>query len=251
MELVRSFAPPTFPHLRSATHLVHADLLLIYGNSIIPDELANTALALWHQGFAKHIGITGGAQAEFDHFHESSYIRRCLLKGGVPDEAMTCDGKSTNTRENIIFLQQQLQEEGRFEGIDSIIGIGHGIAGTRFLMTLAANWEKDVLPMHVPVMPRNLTIMQALEDPAFYERAIVEAAKLPEYLARGHIAPVNLAGINAQVLERIAENAAYLEACDRTGKALTPQERQQLTTHRLLYAQSPQPHAHLRSIRAP
>ena len=243
MEIAHPFQSAAFPHLRAATHLVQADLIFVFGNSIIPDELAKAALELWHCGLGKHIVVTGGAIAEFNNFHEAAYLRKALMKGGVPAASITFEGRSTNTLENVIYAQHQLKAEGRYDQISSVIGIGHAVAGTRFTMTLAANWEKpDMLWMHVPVTPQNKPIDYVLRDDAFRARAAVEAAKLPMYVARGHIALVDVAEMNRLVLARIKDNHEALQACEHDGNALTPEQRQSLTTYRLLYANtSPQP----------
>lgn len=236
--LVRAFSQPSLPHLHAATHLVRADLLLVFGNCIIPDELADTALHLWHGGFADHIAVAGGAQPEFDHFQEAIYIRHCLMKGGVPADAITIEDQSTNTLENARFTRKVLEANGRFDQIGSVIGVGHAVAGTRFAMTLAANWDKpDLLLMHVPVMPKGLELAQILDYPAFHERALAEAAKIPTYTARGHIAPIDVEATNIRVAERIAANLAHVQACESAGKPLTPQQRQHLTTYRYLHDQ--------------
>lgn len=68
------------------------------------------ALALYRQGLAPKVAVTGG-RAPGDRYSEGEVGCRYLVQRRVPRAALLCEGESQNTYENLLFLRPYL--EGR------------------------------------------------------------------------------------------------------------------------------------------
>ncbi len=219
-----------FPHLRAATHLMSADLIIVFGNPDIPDDLAYTAASLWHDNMGQGIAITGGVPTAKTSLPEAAYIKSRLIDLGVPEHAITTESNSTNTLENVRFLSDQLAGEGRLDSVQSIIGVGHAIAGQRFLMTLAANWPDadDKVLMHIPVAPQCATLREAFRHADFRADAGREAVKFEPYIARGHIKPIDIDHLNARIAATLSARAEFVATCAAAGNQLPEAEQSRL-----------------------
>lgn len=76
-----------------------ADVILIPGSSELC--LAETASNLYNKGFSEMIVISGGKNKKLpENDTEASYLKRYMVKQGIPENDIVVDVFATNTQEN-------------------------------------------------------------------------------------------------------------------------------------------------------
>ena len=119
--------------------LVKSDCILTLGSH--DTRVAEYAAQLYHQGwapvliFAGGLGrLTEGAWTE----PEADLFAKIAVEKGVPKEAILIENRSTNTGENIQFVQQLLREKGLDP--QTFIVVQKPYMERRSLATFAKNW---------------------------------------------------------------------------------------------------------------
>lgn len=93
--------------------LVPSDCILTLGSH--DTRVAHRAAELYHQGWAPLLIFSGGLGRLTEGMwteSEAARFARIAVEAGVPPEAILLEDKSTNTGENIQFVQQLLQHKG-------------------------------------------------------------------------------------------------------------------------------------------
>jgi uncharacterized SAM-binding protein YcdF (DUF218 family) len=70
------------------------------------------AVALWHQGMAPRVILTGGVGTG-DTISEAAVARRYVLRRGVPDTAILMEGQGRTTSESLQGVAELMQGRGR------------------------------------------------------------------------------------------------------------------------------------------
>ena len=105
-------------HGRRARTVGSYDAIVVAGCRVMPDGQPSPALArrtrhavaLWQQGLAPRLVLTGGVGTHPPSEAEAAAdLARSL---GVPDEALWVEGRSTSTDENARFAAQELTDAG-------------------------------------------------------------------------------------------------------------------------------------------
>ena len=135
-----------------------ADCIVGFGN--FNTNIARRAAQLYLEGIAPKILFTGGLGRNTEGlFPEPEAVRfaRVAMACGVPAEDILIEDKSTNTKENIEFTRQLLQERG--------IPTGH------------------ILGVHQPFMERRIVAAMGVYWPDLNFSVTSPQVTIPEYLA--------------------------------------------------------------------
>mgnify|MGYP001183628641 CR=1 FL=1 len=168
------------------TDLVPADLLFVFGTRENAGLRAEKACALWREGLWR-IAIVSGGVTPGSTRSECEIIKRAMVAGGVPAEAILEEHRATNTGENVIFSLLVIDATLGLRNVRSVICLGNSWTARRYAMTLHRNWP-EVTKMLVTIdsfaTPRELWHT----DPEFRRRVLREWDKIAPYMARGFIA---------------------------------------------------------------
>ena len=174
--------------LMPKTEIKPADLLIVFGTTYGIDLFVKNIVDLYKNGFLKkYIICTGGNKCIYNGRDEleSVLIKNLLVKNDIPESMILVENKSKNTGENLQFSIPILQQAfGEIENIKSIIGVGKIHATLRFLMTMCKYFPKQEKMFYpINVFGEN--------DKLLEEKLAIEAEKIPEYLQKGFIAPLD------------------------------------------------------------
>jgi uncharacterized SAM-binding protein YcdF (DUF218 family) len=178
------------------TKLHKADLGFIFGNRSFSNELVTASAQYYHKGYFPKIIVTGGV-TNIQGDLESYYIKKQLIKHGVPENKIIIEDKSTNTQENIEFAQQVLHARGEMP-ISSIIGFGQLYAARRYMMTLQRRWP-EVLPMFVSVNAFNVDKDNWHKNDQLKNYVLKEWNKIDKYKDLDFIKEIDIDNINQRV----------------------------------------------------
>ena len=136
-----------------------ADCIVGFGN--FNTNIARRAAELYHQGYAPRILFTGGLGRNTEGLlpePEAVRFARVAMECGVPECDIILEDKSTNTKENIDFTRNKLEELGL--PCRRILGVHQPFMERRITAAMGVYWPE--LDFHV-TSPQ-VTIPQYLED---------------------------------------------------------------------------------------
>ena len=136
-----------------------ADVIVGFGN--FNTDIARRAAELYHQGYAPKILFTGGLGRNTDGLlpePEAVRFAKVAMECGVPESDILIEDRSTNTKENIEFTRQLLEEKG--------IPYNH------------------ILGVHQPFMERRITAAMGVYWPELNFSVTSPQVSIPEYLRR-------------------------------------------------------------------
>ena len=93
--------------------LENADCIVGFGN--FNTDIARRAAELYHQGFAPKVLFTGGLGRNTEGLlpePEAVRFAKVAMECGVPERDIILEPNSTNTKENIIFTREKLENLG-------------------------------------------------------------------------------------------------------------------------------------------
>jgi len=183
------------------TELCRADMILVFGNPNIAAKSAEVAADLYHRKMAPVIVVSGGKTTVAGNI-EAIEIYSKLRDLDVPEFDIIVEEHSTNTQENILHAKAQFAQICSEIEPNSLIGVGHAIAGRRFLMTIAKNWPEITLPMACNVWGQEVTGDNWHTRPDYIEKVIAQFDRIPHYLQQGFISEIDLDHINRTAKER-------------------------------------------------
>lgn len=117
---------------------------------------------------------------------EAGAIADAIITLGVPHEALILEHAATHTGENVTLSLPLLEAAGLL-GARRIICVGLFCTGRRYAMTLHRHWpspEKRCRAVEYGPVRRGAWHLH----PQARDRVLGEVAKVPRYLAEGHIA---------------------------------------------------------------
>ena len=93
--------------------LEKADVIVGFG--CYDEDIPRRCAELWHQGFAPWVCFSGGLGRNTSGIWSKSEAERfaaIAIAGGVPEERIILENKSTNSAENLLFTPKILAEKG-------------------------------------------------------------------------------------------------------------------------------------------
>ncbi len=120
---------------------VKADVIVGFGN--FNTDIARRAAELYHQGFAPRILFTGGLGRNTEGLlpePEAMRFARVAMDCGVPEADILLEDKSTNTKENILFTKQLLEDRKLPHG--HILGVHQPFMERRIKAALGVYWPE-------------------------------------------------------------------------------------------------------------
>ena len=136
-----------------------ADVIVGFGN--FNTDIARRAAELYLQGYAPKVLFTGGLGRNTEGLlpePEAVRFAKVAMECGVPQEDILLEDRSTNTKENIEFTRQLLQDRG----------IPHD----------------HILGVHQPFMERRITAAMGVYWPDLNFSVTSPQVTIPEYLRR-------------------------------------------------------------------
>ena len=136
-----------------------ADVIVGFGN--FNTDIARRAAQLYREGYAPKVLFTGGLGRNTDGlFAEPEAVKfaRVAMECGVPEEDILLEDRSANTKENIDFTRQLLEERG----------IPHN----------------HIQGVHQPFMERRITAAMGVYWPELSFTVTSPQVTIPEYLSR-------------------------------------------------------------------
>ena len=136
-----------------------ADVIVGFGN--FNTDIARRAAELYHQGFAPKILFTGGLGRNTEGLlpePEAVRFAKVAMECGVPECDIILEDKSTNTKENILFTRDKLEE----------LGLPHA----------------HILGVHQPFMERRIASAMGVYWPELNFSVTCPQVTIPEYLRR-------------------------------------------------------------------
>lgn len=96
-----------------------ADCIVVLGAHVWMDgRMSNAltyrceaALAAWRSGLAADIIVCGG-QGDNEPEPEAAAMRRWMIENGVPEDRVTAEAESTNTRQNLVNAREIMETRG-------------------------------------------------------------------------------------------------------------------------------------------
>ena len=134
-----------------------ADVIVGFGN--FNTNIARRAAELYLQGYAPKVLFTGGLGRNTEGLlpePEAVRFAKVAMECGVPEEDILIEDRSTNTKENIEFTRQLLEEAG--------VPYGH------------------VLGVHQPFMERRITAAMGVYWPDLSFSVTSPQVSIPDYL---------------------------------------------------------------------
>ena len=118
-----------------------ADVIVGFGN--FNTDIARRAAELYLQGYAPKVLFTGGLGRNTEGLlpePEAVRFAKVAMECGVPEADILVEDRSTNTKENIEFTRQLLQERGIPH--DRILGVHQPFMERRITAALGVYWPE-------------------------------------------------------------------------------------------------------------
>lgn len=148
-----------------------ADCIVGFGN--FNTDIARRAAELYHQGYAPKILFTGGLGRNTEGLlpePEAVRFAKVAMECGVPEEDLILEDKSTNTKENILFTRQKLEEMGICQ--PRILGVHQPFMERRIAAAVGVYWSE----LDFFVTSPQVTISEYLE--AAKKQGVTEEASI-------------------------------------------------------------------------
>ena len=138
--------------------LEKADCIVGFGN--FNTDIALRAAELYHQGFAPKVLFTGGLGRNTEGLlpePEAVRFAKVAMEAGVPEEDIILEPNSTNTKENILFTREKLEQLGIPNG--RILGVHQPFMERRIKAAMGVYWPE----VNFGITSPQVTIPQYLE----------------------------------------------------------------------------------------
>jgi hypothetical protein len=173
------------------------DVIFVFGGS--HPGLWQTAAQAYHQGLGKVILATGGHKPGVKYHYtwsdgetpEAHVIRRELIKLGVPENAIICEDRSTNSLENVLFAKEVFD----FSTVASILVVCKNYGAGRQCRTLRQQIDRRIQifphPFDAEAGSRGPRITRHtwMEYEKGCEVVMAQLAKIIRYGQWGHLEP--------------------------------------------------------------
>ena len=118
-----------------------ADVIVGFGN--FNTDIARRAAELYHQGYAPKILFTGGLGRNTEGLlpePEAVRFGKVAMEWGVPEKDILLEGRSTNTKENILFSKALLESTGTPHG--KLLGVHQPFMERRISAAMGVYWPE-------------------------------------------------------------------------------------------------------------
>ena len=126
-----------------------ADVIVGFGN--FNTDIARRAAELYHQGYAPKILFTGGlGRNTTGLFPEPEAVRfaKVAMECGVPEEDILLEDRSRNTKENIDFTRELLEQRGIPH--ERILGVHQPFMERRIVAAMGVYWQEQQFRVTAP-----------------------------------------------------------------------------------------------------
>ena len=140
-----------------------ADVIVGFGN--FNTDIARRAAELYHQGFAPKILFTGGLGRNTEGLlpePEAVRFAKVAMECGVPECDIILEDKSTNTKENILFTKQLLEELELPHG--HILGVHQPFMERRIASAMGVYWPEQSFSVTCPQVTISEYLRRAREQ---------------------------------------------------------------------------------------
>lgn len=108
------------------------DVILVPGGS--HPQLMQKAAEIYRKGLAKYILVSGSKNKKLPNYpSEAAFLKEIAVKEGIPEDAIICEDKATNTYENALFSYEEIRRRGL--DADKVILISKSYHSRRALFT--------------------------------------------------------------------------------------------------------------------
>ena len=130
-----------YDYLRVDTPVLPSADAIVVGGSGTRVDMADRAAELFHQGIAPIIVFSGFSHPKFD-VNESELLADRAKELGVPESAIICEPRATNTGLNIKLAESALRERGIIA--QKVVLVHKPYMTRRFLATAEAQWSRPL-----------------------------------------------------------------------------------------------------------
>ena len=126
-----------------------ADVIVGFGN--FNTDIARRAAELYLQGYAPKVLFTGGLGRNTEGLlpePEAVRFARVAMECGVPEKDILLEEKSTNTKENIDFTRDLLQQQGIAH--NHILGVHQPFMERRIAAAMGVYWSEQSFSVTSP-----------------------------------------------------------------------------------------------------
>lgn len=126
-----------------------ADVIVGFGN--FNTDIARRAAELYREGYAPKILFTGGLGRNTEGMlpePEAVRFAKVAMECGVPEEDIILEEKSRNTKENIDFTREKLEELGIPH--DRILGVHQPFMERRIVAAMGVYWPEQPFTVTSP-----------------------------------------------------------------------------------------------------
>ena len=128
---------------------VKADVIVGFGN--FNTDIARRAAELYHQGYAPKILFTGGLGRNTKKLMtepEAVRFAKVAMECGVPEEDIILEDRSENTKDNIVFTRELLQQRGIPH--NHILGVHQPFMERRIVAAMGVYWPEQSFSVTSP-----------------------------------------------------------------------------------------------------
>lgn len=155
---------------------------------------------LYDKKVLNKIVLTGGQNRYNPDINEAEYLIISAIKMGLPSDLFILEKKASNTKENVIFGLEVLDQEVGLKNIKTILSICKNAHARRTLMTLKRYVPEHINLLAIPYdlkskfkdLPSDFLITKNTwhQDAMVMAKILDEYNKIPIYLAKGDIAEI-------------------------------------------------------------
>ena len=169
-----------------------ADVIVGFGN--FNTDIARRAAELYLQGYAPKVLFTGGLGRNTEGLlpePEAVRFARVAMECGVPEKDILLEEKSTNTKENIDFTRDLLQQQGIAH--NHILGIHQPFMERRIAAAMGVYWPEQSFSVTSPqvTIPEYLrrAKQQGISENASVSVIVGDFQRIELYAQKGYQLP--------------------------------------------------------------
>ncbi|NMO98186.1 YdcF family protein [Paenibacillus lemnae] len=163
---------------------MYGDVIMVFGNGNL--DRVTKAIELFKEGRASEILFSGGDQWGEREEAEAISMKRFALEKGVPEDAISIETFSNNTKENVLASLLVIDRKLGLHNIKRIIAVsdaGHLRRCLQTLRTYMPGWIDFIMVGTGKTLPPNWWTIKPIKD-----RAVKEIKSLVQYTKEGQLA---------------------------------------------------------------
>lgn len=155
------------------------DLMIVFGcqvrkdgPSILLRDRLDTALDYLEDHPGLPVLVTGG-KGDNEHVSEAQAMEDYLVEHGIDEDRITMEGNSWNTRENLLFSREILEEQGKNPGELHILAVSNGFHLARIEMLAHRFGYGEVSTLDAPVSHAPSAVQMFFREPLALVKSFV------------------------------------------------------------------------------